>query len=255
MSGNEKVRTSRISPRGYLEDYVKHYLKHRSIVAATLMANWDKLPENKRLAHGAHVLIEFGGAIEELFALTFAIYKQCNVPQDTPPEQAEVFFQHLFHYNHGELSSFVRSTRFEDSLEQLFNIPDSDGMAAKFSFTTRYYKTCVTHAEAALEAKKDDFYERDFRSVFNKLKHPFLVLAPEYWDGGQKFVMPLLTKSDDPNMVAKVSPFDMSERKLSVFASDIESISQDLEFIIKLFLHRPWTRPIAHAISTRNEQH
>lgn len=239
MSGNEIVRTSRISPRRYLEDYIKHYLKHRSIVAATLLANWDKLHENKRLAHGSHVLIEFGGAIEELFAFTYAIYKQCNVPQDTPPEHVEVFFQHLFHYWHSELYSFVRNTRFEDSLERLFNLPDADEMAAKFSFTTRLYKKCVSHAEETLEAKKDTFFDRDFRSVFNKLKHPFLVLAPEYWEGGQKFVLPILTESDDPGLVAKVIPFDLSEKKLSVFAGDIEYISQDLEFIIKLLLHRP----------------
>jgi hypothetical protein len=40
-------------------------------------------------------------------------------------------------------------------------------------------------------------------------------------------------------LVAKVIPFDLSEKKLSVFAGDIEYISQDLEFIIKLLLHRP----------------
>ena len=239
MSNNDIVRTSKISPRGYLEDYIRYHLKHRSIVAATLMANWDNLPENKRLAHGSHILMELGGAIEELFAFTYAIHKQCNVPPETPPEHVEVLFQHLFNYRHPELYSFMSNTRFEDSLERLFNLPDADEMAAKFSFTTRLYKKYVRHAEETLEAKKDTFFERDFRSVFNKLKHPFLVLAPEYWEGGQKFVLPILTESDDPGLVAKVIPFELSEKKLSVFADDIDYISQDLEFIIKLLLHRP----------------
>lgn len=231
-------RTS-ISPKNYIEDYLKHYGRHRPIVVSSLLSGWQESNATQKVILGSRVLMEFGASIEELFAFTYAIYKQCNVALDVPPEESEVFFKHLFAYRHRELYEFVQNNNFKNWIEEQFNLPDRREMARRMSYSERYFARSLSEAERCLEWIKEAFFGRDFRNIYNKLKHPFLVMAPcERNDTGEP-ILPVLIESPKKDMIAMVVPVEIGLTSLETFQSDILTISQTIEFLLKLLLKKP----------------
>jgi len=239
MAQDKFTHKSRISPKGYIQDYLKHYDRHRLTVVSKLLGDWQQNNANQKVVLGSRVLMEFGASIEELFAFTYAIYKQCNVALDVPPDKSEVFFKHLFEYRHAKLYEFVKNNKFENWIETQFHLPGRQEMAKRMRYSERYFVKSLEEAECCLESKKDDFFGRNFRDIYNKLKHPFLVLAPVDRNDTGEPLLPVLTESADEGMVAKVQPVEVSLDCLEAFQSDILKISQVIEFLLRLLLNRP----------------
>ena len=77
--GELEFRTA-ISPKVYLDDYLKFGIRNRIVAASALIEGWSEQPYDDQLLRGGKLLLEYGGAIEELFAFAYAMYMQCDRP-------------------------------------------------------------------------------------------------------------------------------------------------------------------------------
>jgi hypothetical protein len=227
-----------ISPIGYIEDYLKHYSQHRCVVVEKLLENWDVKNSTERVILGSRVLMEYGASTEEFFAFTYAIHKQCNVTPDVKREDREVFFKHLFEYRHFELWEFIKANNFENWIERQFCLPARHEMAKQMGYSERDYLKLLSDAEISLECQKDAFFVQGFKDIYNKLKHPFLALAPGNMEDTGELVLPVLTRSTKASAVAKVEPVVISLDYLEEFRSDIRIMSETIKFLLGLFLSR-----------------
>jgi hypothetical protein len=237
MTSLHHAHESQISPRMYCEDYVSFGIKHRVLAVKTLLTSWHTCEVGERVLLGAKVLHEYGGAIEELFAFTYAVYHQCNAPVVKGVEK-EVFFDNLFDYGHKELWKFAKCTEFKDHLRTHLRLPKDDLMSEELQLEIGLYRKAVSAAEETLEGCKVDFFERKFQDIYNKLKHPFLVLSPGHNPSKLEYVLNVLTKKKSPDVVATVMPVEVTLDNLRKYELSIKQITHDTITLIKLMLAR-----------------
>ena len=223
---------TQISINTFLADYLKFGIRNRTVAIKALMEGWEDLPYHDQILRAGKLLLEYGGAIEELFAFAYAAFKQCN------QDEASVFLTYLFEYKHKDVYDFIQNNNFQESFYELYKLPEPHLLARKFRMTPEPLLNLVVEIGKLIEDIKTDYFQSGFKDIFNKLKHPFLVISPENYPENTKYILPVMTRPKNVSDIATVYPVEVNLERLTSYFENVKHISLIIETLIKLFQYK-----------------
>jgi len=223
---------TKISINTFLSDYLNFGIRNRTVAMKALMEGWEGLPYDEQMLRAGKVLVEYGGAIEELFAFSYAAFKQCNESTE------DVFLTHLFDYKNKDVYDFVRNHNFKESIYELFQLPEPHLLGRKFNKDPELLLNAVVEIGELIESIKTDFFEKGFKDIYNKLKHPFLVISPENYPKNEKYVLPVMTRPEELGDLSTAYPVDVHMERLASYFEDVKHIALIIQTLIKLLQYK-----------------
>ncbi|MFQ6008603.1 MAG: hypothetical protein ACE5K8_06575, partial [Candidatus Zixiibacteriota bacterium] len=97
---------------------------------------------------------------------------------------------------------------FKESIYELYKLPEPHLLGRKFGKDPELLLNAVVEIGELIESIKTNFFEKGFRNIYNKLKHPFLVVSPENYPKNEKYVLPVMTKPEDSADLSTAYPVD-----------------------------------------------
>lgn len=223
---------TQISINTFLSDYLKFGIRNRTVAIKALIEGWESLPYDEQMLRAGKVLVEYGGAIEELFAFAYAVFKQCN------ETAKDVFLTYLFDYTSREIYDFIQGNNFKESIYELYKLPEPHLLGRKFGKDPELLLNAVVEIGELIESIKTNFFEKGFRNIYNKLKHPFLVVSPENYPKNEKYVLPVMTKPEDSADLSTAYPVDVHLERLESYSEDVKHFAMIIETLIKLLQYK-----------------
>lgn len=208
----------------YLKDYRSFGIHNRIVAGRALMAGWKEANYEEQVLRGGKLIVEFGGGIEELFAYAYATYKQCQMAEMSETYRESGFLENLFGYETRAMHSFIRNHDFLEEFESLFRPAEPHLLARANGIDPESVIESWQAIGGTIEDVKKEFYDGPLRKIYNKLKHPFLILSPRQDPLRREYCLPVLVDSEDSEKLADAVPAMVDFKTLSGYLENLTHI-------------------------------
>ncbi|MCP4703492.1 MAG: hypothetical protein GY865_02695 [candidate division Zixibacteria bacterium] len=247
---NNYLGFSQESSLSFINDYLKFAINNRVVAIDAYLKDIDNLGDVDSRILGAKIYSEYGAAIEEEFAIAYAIVEhnreieklenKTNNNQSNSADKMHKprFFKEVFiNYNNWTLGDFIRNTNFNDGVEKIFGFIEPKEYAClkhlKEQDVINDYKTISSN----LELLQNEYIEGKLHRVYLKLKHGFLVKydCQGFIDKTKKAVG-VYTKSDDTELLADAIPISVEKDVLVMIRQNADDSQETIRRLLEFFI-------------------